>query len=316
MANFRGRSLEVLGREELRGFAASGGEEEGDRSGAFVDTDLLIRAAMYIASGGVRYRDTGDERLPQGIEASWDAVAQGFVKAVQLYRRAGVPGGEWLPYRYLLLPPAIAAAKGHELDERWVGWAILASLWRHYAGEVDSKLQKDAKLAAAGDVDGLIGHVQARAKRTDSVVPEEDDFINQIVSRGGVTLALLVYFARVSARSFPGGKVIGGARERLEPHRLFPRRALEAYPEHDNEYVPDRLGNLTLLTRSDAEQLGDTPPMWYLPEIDQEQRTAHLISNDPALWTVDRYPEFCEQRERSLASMVDSLLAELGVSGG
>ena len=32
-------------------------------------------------------------------------------------------------------------------------------------------------------------------------------------------------------------------------HRIFPRRALDGYPERDNEYVPDRLGNLTVFKR-------------------------------------------------------------------
>jgi hypothetical protein len=315
MANFRRRASEVLQLDELRGFSAADGEEQGTRTGAFVDTDLLIRAAMFVGSGGVRYRDV--ERRAEApyreVEASWDATVEGFKKAVQLYRRAGVPSGDWLPYRYLLLPPAVAVAKGHALDERWLAWAVLASSWRHYAGEVDTKLQRDAGFAADGDVAALVDHVKRAAKRTDSAVPDEDDFTKQIVGEGGVMLALLVYFARVTARSFPGGKVIAGAHERLEVHRIFPRRALDAYPERDNEYVPDRLGNLTVLTRSDAEQLTDTPPMWYLPEVDPEQRTAHLVPNDSGLWTVDQYREFCAQREHWMATTVQSLLADLGL---
>ena len=45
------------------------------------------------------------------------------------------------------LAPAIAAGNGHDLDDRWVGWALAATLWRHYGSEVDSTLAKDAKLA-------------------------------------------------------------------------------------------------------------------------------------------------------------------------
>ena len=54
----------------------------------------------------------------QNIEESWDAAVAGFKSAVALFRNAGLPSGDWLPYRYLLFPPAIAAARGHALDER------------------------------------------------------------------------------------------------------------------------------------------------------------------------------------------------------
>ena len=77
--------------------------------------------------------------------------------------------------------------------------------------------------------------------------------------------------------------------------------------------MPDRLGNLTLLARSDNEHIGDTAPDVYLRIIEPRDRSAHLIPDDPGLWTVQRYNEFCEQRERALAAMLRDLLFELGI---
>jgi hypothetical protein len=316
MANFRVRSREVLLAPELRGFAAPEGREEGSRGGAFVDTDLLIRAALYLGSGGVRYRDAERRKLANyhKIELAWDAAVDGFKRAVALYRAAGIPSGDWLPYRYLLFAPAVAAAKGHRLDAKWVAWALVASIWRHYVGEVDSKLAKDATLAEAGDVAGLIEHVKLRAKRTESVIPEEEDLQRNIVGEGAVCMALLVHFAKTEARSFPGGKLVNRAEEPLEVRCLFPRDALDRYADRDNEYVPDRLGNLTLLTRSDNETLGDQPPQVFLPNVDRHEIVAHLVPPDPALWSVDAFTRFCEQRERELAVMIRNLLTDLGLS--
>ncbi len=211
-------------------------------------------------------------------------------------------------------PPAVAAAKGHTLDRRWVGWAVAASLWRHYVGEVDTKLQKDAALAEKGDLPGLIEHVKTRAKRTDSAIPEPEDFLQNIVSDGGVFLALLIHFHETSARSFPGGKLVNAADEPLEVHHIFPRAVLDRYPQRDNEYVPDRLGNLTALTRSDNEHLSDSPPHSYLPQTEKADLAAHLIPEDPVFWQVERFRDFCEQRERLLASTIDALLRHLGLS--
>ncbi|HVT10361.1 MAG TPA: DUF262 domain-containing protein [Polyangia bacterium] len=311
MANFRTRAREVLLMKELRGFSAPEGVEEGSRSGAFVDTDLLIRAALFLGGGGVRYRDAEKRKVQanyQNIEANWDAAVAGFKSAVALFRNAGVPSGEWLPYRYLLFPPAIAVARGQALDERWTGWALAASLWRHYAGEVDTKLAKDASLAERGDIDGLIEHVKLRAKRPESAVPDDDDVLHNIVSDSAVLFALLAYFSRVNAHSFPSGKLLGGAQEPLEVHQIFPRTSIDRYPGRDNEYVPDRLGNLTLLARSDSEHIGETAPDVYLNIVDAGDRAVHLIPEQPALWSIGRYQSFCEQRERALAAMLRDLL--------
>ena len=317
MTNFRVKAREVFAMKELRGFSAPEGNEEGNRSGAFVDTDLLIRGALFLGGGGVRYREAEKRRLQsnyQNIEANWDAAVAGFKSAVALYRNAGVPAGDWLPYRYLLFPPAMAAARGHKLDDRWVGWAIAASLWRHYAGEVDTKLARDANLAEKGDIDGLIEHVKARAKRLESAVPEAEDVLYNIISEGAIFFALLAYFMRVDGRSFPSGKLLAGVQEPLEVHRIFPRTVIDRYPERDNEFVPDRLGNLTLLARSDTEHLGEMAPDVYLRAIDPGTRAAHLVPDDSGLWMVPKFNSFCEQRERLLASMLRDLLYDLGIS--
>jgi hypothetical protein len=316
MTNFRSRSREVVSMKEFRGFAATAGHEEGNRSGAFVDTDMLIRAALYLGGGGVRYRDAEKRKVQshyQKIEESWGPMVDGFKEAVELYRSRGIPSGDWLPYRYLLFPPAVAAARGIALDERWLGWALAASLWRHYVGEVETKLAKDAAFAEKGDVQGLIDHVKGRAKRTDSVIPEEEDLLRNIVSEGGVMLALLVYFAKVGGRSFPGGKLLTRADEPLEMHAIFPRSVLDGFPDRDNEFVPDRLGNLTLLTRSDHEDLGEMSPGDYLRDVSEKERSTHLIPDDPQLWTVESYKAFCEQRERALAGTLRALLSGLGL---
>jgi hypothetical protein len=134
------------------------------------------------------------------------------------------------------------------------------------------------------------------------------------VGERALLLTLMVYFSRTSARSFPGGKLLSGLREPLETHQIFPRAVLDEYPGRDNEYIPNRLGNLTLIARSDEEALGEIAPDIYLRMIEPSDRAAHLVPEDHALWNVSRYAEFCEQRERMLASMLASLLFELGAA--
>jgi hypothetical protein len=47
--------------------------------------------------------------------------------------------------------------------------------------------------------------------------------------------------------------------------------------------------------------------------IEMRDRSSHLIPGDDALWTLARYHEFCEQRERSIAVMLRDLLFDLGI---
>src|SRR5215213_6482277 len=63
MSNFRTRAREVVTLREFRSFSAGEGHEEGTRSGAFVDTDLLIRGALFLGGGGVRYRDAEKKKV-------------------------------------------------------------------------------------------------------------------------------------------------------------------------------------------------------------------------------------------------------------
>jgi hypothetical protein len=62
----------------------------------------------------------------------------------------------------------------------------------------------------------------------------------------------------------------------------------------------DRLGNLTILTRSDNEHLGDTEPDKYL--CHNNERLAHFIPDDPGVWSIDKFKQFCE---RKAARIVD-----------
>ena len=262
--------------------------EEGSRSGAFVDTDLLIRGALFLGGGGVRYREAektqGCRRTTRTSRPAGTRRSPGFKSAVALFRNAGVPGGDWLPYRYLLFAPAIAAARGHELGrslDRAGRWPPACGATT--AGEVDTKLAKDAALAARGDVEGLIEQVKLRAKRPESAIPDEEDLLHNIVGENAILFALLVYFMQRERAQLPERQAARAARRsRWRCTRSSRARRSTAIPDRDNEYVPDRLGNLTLLARSDKEHLGEIAPDVYLRIIEPRDRAAHLIPDDDA----------------------------------
>ncbi len=319
MKNFRERARQALASPALAGFAAQEGEEDSARPGAFVDTDLLVRTALFLANGVLRYRDVerrgrGLEEAYARIEDRWDAAVKGLTDAVALYKKAGVPDGTWLPYRYLLLPPAVAAASDHQLQlSQWAGWCVAASLWGHYGASSETRAQADAKLAQANDVLGLYERVKLHARRAESLKPDTEDFVQHVPLEAGATLAMLVWLVRTRASSLPSNRPLAERAEPVEAVPLFPRVELDQVPWRDSSTSPDRLGNLALVYRSDAAALKERLPRQSLAGLDADLLAMHWIPPTPALWELPRYAEFCRVRELAMARSVLDLLSSYGV---
>jgi hypothetical protein len=317
MTGFRTRAREVLDRPEFTNFARQGAEEEPRR--APLDTDLLVRTALFLGTGLIRYRDieerkagSGDDAYPK-VETEWDRAVAGLKRAVDILRDGGIPDGMWLPYRYLLLPPAVSIGHEHDLGaDFWLGWTIAASLWGHYAAGADTRAQNDAKLAKEGVKDKLFDSLKSKAKRT-SLIPDKEDFTESIVQESGVFLALLVHFQRNEGRSFPSGKRFSAATESVEVHHIFARKLLSKAPHDSTTTTPDRLGNLALLYLSDNRSIGDDPPGHYLPKCRESDLELHGIPLDRGLWETAAYSDFCTAREERLFQIVSDLLLSLGV---
>ncbi len=317
MKNFRERARQALSAPELAGFAAQEGSEESARGGAFIDTDLLVRTALFLASGVLRYRDIERRQDAEAayaqIERHWDAAVRGLTAAVAMYRKAGIRDGSWLPYRYLLLVPAVAEARGAKVGATsWLGWAVAASLWGHYGSTAETRAQADAKLAAEGRVLDLFDRIKAHARRAETLVPDVEDFVQNVPLESGVPLAQLVYLTRTKASSFPSGRPLASG-ERVEVVHLVPRSALDQLPWRDGTVSPDRLGNLALVLESDAALLAGKLPRAWLPSCDAALLEQHGIPRDMALWELPRYPDFCLKREQAMAGAVIDLLRSYGV---
>jgi hypothetical protein len=319
MKDFRKRAEASLKARALRGFSMREGGEGASGTGGYVDTDLIVRTAMCLATGIVKYRDAekkGDKSsLYAKIEPSWQGAVNGLQKVVTIFRKGGVPDGSWLPYRYMLLTPAVALAKGQNRPEdEWLGWAIAASLWGLYGGSAESKVQTDARHASAGDWGALWQSLKTYAKRSETLLPEHEDLRQGLVQTSGVLLALLIYWWRTDGRSFYGYRFKSGSKP-LHVHHIFPRvmfAGMGRAPK-DTSRIPDRIGNLTVLEASDNGSLGDKEPHEYLPTLEPTLRAVHAIPDDMSLWSFDRYADFCTAREELLADRIANLMRELGV---
>ncbi len=331
MANFREQAKTVLSHPEFTGYIGREGQEDRVRTGGHVDTDLLIRESLFLATATLSYstltkKRTDTNQTFKQVADVWDEACARMRLSVNFFRRQGVPAGSWLPYRYLLLMPALAAHDGAiKEQDKWLGWALAASLWGHYRNITDSGAQQDAVAANKRDLDTLFAAIKTRAKRTGSVLPENDDLTENVVQDGGVFLSLLVDFKRSEVKSFPSEKRFASVtpqgveqhgaatNPRIDIHHIFPRALLDAESDEDNSYTPDRIGNLTLLFSDDNESLQDTRPSEYLPKVEKSILEGHLIPTDRKFWKLESYSDFCQRREELLAQKIRDLLSSLGV---
>jgi hypothetical protein len=101
--------------------------------------------------------------------------------------------------------------------------------------------------------------------------------------------------------------------EPLEVHHIFPRAYLNQNSSETKSFQADRLGNLTIVYRSDNEMMCDEPPSKSLADSPTENLLHRFIPQDRVLWTIGNYEKFCEQRERLLADGIGKLLRGLGI---
>jgi hypothetical protein len=76
--------------------------------------------------------------------------------------------------------------------------------------------------------------------------------------------------------------------------------------------VRDQLANMMLLTRQEngAGGKSDTPAADWLTGKDQAYFDLHLIPNNPALWELDNYEQFIEERKKLILKKFDYLLTK------
>ena len=217
-----------------------------------------------------------------------------------------------LMVRYLL-QRNLHLADHRERDEV-LYWYVHTFLWGRYAGSTESKLNQD--LNHIKESDGALGRLveQLRRDRGDLRL-RPNDFVGW--SRGTRFYPLLYMLTRVSHSQDWGTGIelanhLLGHLSSLQVHHIFPKAQLYKHG-YDRPSV-NALANFTFLTQDTNLQISDRLPEVYLPEIAERYPGAlesHWIPMDPALWTLDRYPDFLVSRRDLLAQAANDFLESL-----
>src|SRR5438876_2671225 len=140
-----------------------------DKHGFGLEPAYLVRATSAVAGGSVNF-DAGFYRLSSdAVQGAWPKVRAAFEYMVNVLRHDGyIDSLGDLPSPLVLIPMVVHLARNgatfadaRERDS-FLRWMYLANIWGRYAGQTDTKLQRDvAALADPEPTTRLIEHIIA-----------------------------------------------------------------------------------------------------------------------------------------------------------
>jgi hypothetical protein len=180
-------------------------------------------------------------------------------------------------------------------------------------GSTETVLAQDYETLERSGVEGLIASLER--SRGGNLTISPDDF--EGFGRGSRFYPLLYLLTRVrGAQDFASGLPLHshmlGHLAKLQIHHLFPKALL--YEHGYGRAQVNAVANFCFLTQETNLTLGKQAPEHYFRAIEARHPGAlasQWIPSDPALWRLDRYPDFLAARRELLAAAANELLTEL-----
>jgi hypothetical protein len=289
------------------------------KEGFAFSLDWLLRNTTAVATGRAEFASLDDVPVAdfkQALEGSAQYVSQ-FLDVVA--GRLGLDHDRVLMGRYAfpVISRLLHLASGHfpssADSDRALFWYIHSALWGRFAGSTETVLNQDYEAATRAGVDGLISTLERW--RGGNLSIDGQDF--EGFGRGSRFYPLLYMLTRVhGARDFGSGLPLHshllGHLTSLQVHHIFPKAVLygAGYPRSQVNAV----ANFCFLTQDTNLAIGKRRPEDYFPEVEKKHPgilASQWIPADPALWRIDRYPDFLAARRELLAAAANAFLGAL-----
>ena len=192
-------------------------------------------------------------------------------------------------------------------------WYIHSALWGRFAGSTETVLNQDYDSASRSGVSGLISSLERW--RGGNLVIDGQDF--EGFGQGSRFYPLLYLLTRVDgARDFGSGLPLHshllGHLTSLQIHHIFPKALL--YDAGYGRSQVNAVANFCFLTQDANLVIGKRKPEEYFSAVEAKYPGAlasQWIPQDPALWRIDRYPDFLAARRELLAEAANRFLDQL-----
>ena len=289
------------------------------KEGFAFSLDWLLRNTTAVATGRAEFASLDDVPVAdfkQALEGSAQYISR-FLDVVA--GRLGLDHDRVLMGRYAfpVISRLLHLVSGHfprsADSDRALFWYIHSALWGRFAGSTETVLNQDYEAATRSGVDGLISTLERW--RGGNLSIDGQDF--EGFGRGSRFYPLLYMLTRVhGARDFGSGLPLHshllGHLTSLQVHHIFPKAVLydAGYPRSQVNAV----ANFCFLTQDTNLAIGKRRPEDYFPEVEKKHPgvlASQWIPDDPALWRIDRYPDFLAARRELLADAANAFLGAL-----
>jgi hypothetical protein len=293
--------------------------ERWQKEGFAFSLDWFLRNTTSVATGRAEFASLDDipvTSFKQAMDESAKYVSQ-FLDVVA--GRLGLDHDRVLMGRYAfpvvsrLLHLASGRFANSAERDRVLFWYVHSALWGRFAGSTETVLNQDYDAATRSGVDGLVTSLERW--RGGNLTIDGQDF--EGFGRGSRFYPLLymltrVYGARDFANGLPLHSQLLGHLTSLQVHHIFPKAVL-----YDAGYLRSQVNavaNFCFLTQDTNLAIGKRKPEDYFSEAETKNPgvlASQWIPDDPALWRIDRYPDFLSARRELLAKAANSFLGEL-----
>ena len=199
-------------------------------------------------------------------------------------------------------------------EAKALAYVLISNAWNIYRSGTDTMIDADVKLMQQQDAwERLEEITKTRMRMTEITVnPNGFQMIRTRPNRFYTLFHALTmrpqvrdWDSQLSLRSYKPNQ--------LEQHHIFPRTHLQVKYNNDKKMVED-IANIAVISQDTNLRISDSPPEVYLKEIDDKDSQlleAHCITRNRALWTMDKYPEFLEERRRLLSAAAQDFINNL-----
>jgi hypothetical protein len=294
-------------------------QEECEQSWFTIDLGQFVRAIVIFATQQCLFRSvstTPVERLRQG----WEEAKEGLRFAINFLRtNAGIEDESLLSSpMFIHTLAAISRTKDNKLDaaeqNALLHWLLVANARGRYSrGSTESLLNEDLAIVfRSGDIAALLEPVKQQFGRL-HIEPSD------LAARGANSpLFSLAYLALKAggAKDWYSGLGLSlthqGRLHFIQWHHIIPKSLLKQHPYETGEI--NEIANMAFITGQTNRRISNKEATDYLADIVQKQGLPALetqcVPVDPALWAVERYREFLQDRRLKLAQRMNDFIQE------
>ena len=295
--------------------------EDLNQTGYKFDRDFILKISLVLLDKGAKYEIEKFRHpdIKEGIEKNWPKIADSmrFVKDF-IYGRTFLKTDKTLPSYNSLIP--IIYSRYHypnswdkNLESELVDYLVKVNLTGVFGGVSDSFT--DSLVNTVKNNEGFIkseifGEIRSKGK---SMELTQETLLGYHYSSKEIHLLFNLWYGFNYQPAWN--------QNRPQIDHIFPQSALKsvkvANPETGKMNIMkykwwdrDQIGNLMLLTALENGASSKTnvlPQDWFANKT-EEYLNLHLIPKDQALWQLDKFEDFLEERKKLLVTQFASIL--------